>query len=60
MKSIRRCFLTEKIISIQHHEKTLLDFNRCGVPLIEIVSEADIHTREEAILYVEKLREILF
>ena len=43
-----------------HHEKTLLDFNRCGVPLIEIVSEADIHTREEAILYVEKLREILF
>jgi len=46
--------------SIHHHNKTLLDFNRCGVPLIEIVSEADIHTREEAILYVEKLRELFF
>lgn len=46
--------------SINHNEKTLLDFNRCGVPLIEIVSEADINTREEAIKYVEKLRELFF
>lgn len=46
--------------SIHHHGKTLLDFNRCGVPLIEIVSEADIHTKEEAILYVQKLRELFF
>ncbi len=46
--------------SIHHHQKTLLDFNRCGVPLIEIVSEADIHTKEEAILYVTKLRELFF
>lgn len=46
--------------SIYHNNKTLLDFNRCGVPLIEIVSEADINSGEEAILYVEKLREILF
>lgn len=46
--------------SIHHHGKTLLDFNRCGVPLIEIVSEADIHTKQEAILYVQKLRELFF
>lgn len=46
--------------SINHNEKTLLDFNRCGVPLIEIVSEADIHTKEEAIKYVEKLRELFY
>ena len=46
--------------SIHHNGKTLLDFNRCGVPLIEIVSEADIHTKQEAILYVQKLRELFF
>lgn len=46
--------------SINHNEKTLLDFNRCGVPLIEIVSEADIHTKEEAIKYVETLRELFY
>ena len=46
--------------SIHHNEKSLLDFNRCGVPLIEIVSEADMNSSEDAKLYVEKLRELLF
>lgn len=46
--------------SINHNEKVLLDFNRCGVPLIEIVSEADINTKEEAIKYVDTLRELLY
>lgn len=46
--------------SIHHNEKSLLDFNRCGVPLIEIVSEADMSNSSEAKLYVEKLRELLF
>ena len=46
--------------SIHHNEKSLLDFNRCGVPLVEIVSEADMNSGEEAKLYVEKLRELLF
>ena len=46
--------------SIHHNEKSLLDFNRCGVPLVEIVSEADMNTPEDAKLYVEKLRELLF
>ena len=39
---------------------SLLDFNRAGVPLIEIVSRACIESSEEAKLYLEKLRELLF
>lgn len=38
---------------------TLVDFNRSGVPLIEIVSKPDIRTPEEATLYLTKLRSIL-
>ncbi len=38
---------------------SLLDFNRAGVPLIEIVSEPDIRTAEEARLYLQKIRTIM-
>lgn len=38
---------------------TLLNYNRCGVPLIEIVSRPDIRSGKEASAYVEKLRSIL-
>ena len=38
---------------------TLVDMNRAGVPLMEIVSEPDIRGPEEARLYMEKLRQIL-
>ncbi len=38
---------------------TLCDCNRCGVPLIEIVSEPDIRSAEEAVAYVQKLRAIM-
>ncbi len=38
---------------------SLVDFNRAGVPLIEIVSEPDIRTGEEAAEYVQELRRIL-
>lgn len=38
---------------------TLVDFNRSGVPLIEIVSKPDIRTPEEATQYLTKLRSIL-
>ena len=38
---------------------SLVDLNRAGVPLMEIVSEPDIRSAEEARLYVEKLRSIL-
>lgn len=45
--------------SLHRTNASLLDFNRAGVPLIEIVSEADIESAEEAVAYVSKLREIL-
>src|SRR5579859_7888659 len=39
--------------------KTYLDLNRCGTPLIEIVSEPDIRTPDEAFEYLTRLKEIL-
>lgn len=45
--------------SIHTERATLLNFNRAGVPLIEIVSCPDMESPEEAVLYVEKLRETL-
>lgn len=48
-----------KLIHDPWDDCTLVDFNRCGVPLIEIVSEPDMRSAEEAIAYLEKLRLIL-
>jgi len=48
---------TSKII--YHNNDMLLDFNRAGVPLIEIVTKPDIDNAKEAVLYLTKLREIL-
>ena len=39
--------------------RTYLDYNRAGVPLIEIVSEPDLRSSAEAALFFEKLRQIL-
>ena len=39
--------------------RTYLDLNRCGTPLIEIVSEPDIRTPDEAFEYLTRLKEIL-
>jgi len=39
--------------------RSLVDLNRAGVPLMEIVSEPDMRSPEEARLYMEKLRSIL-
>ena len=39
--------------------RTYVDLNRCGTPLIEIVSEPDIRTPDEAYEYLNKLKEIL-
>lgn len=48
-----------KLIHDDSENRTLIDFNRCGVPLLEIVSEADLRNDGEVIAYVEKLRKIL-
>ncbi len=42
-----------------YDENSYVDLNRAGTPLIEIVSEPDISTPEEARLYMQKLRDIL-
>ncbi len=39
--------------------KTYVDLNRCGTPLIEIVSEPDLRTPDEAYEYLTRLKEIL-
>jgi aspartyl-tRNA(Asn)/glutamyl-tRNA(Gln) amidotransferase subunit B len=41
------------------NSRTYLDLNRCGTPLIEIVSEPDIRTPDEAFEYLTRLKEIL-
>ena len=43
----------------QSATKAYIDFNRCGSPLAEIVSEADMRTPEEAYAYLTTLRQIL-
>lgn len=46
--------------SIHKDDKSYLDFNRAGVPLIEIVTKPDMSSDKEAMAYLEKLKEILF
>jgi aspartyl-tRNA(Asn)/glutamyl-tRNA(Gln) amidotransferase subunit B len=45
--------------TISNSDYTLVDYNRTGVPLIEIVSEPDITSPEEAKAYLEKIKSIL-
>jgi aspartyl-tRNA(Asn)/glutamyl-tRNA(Gln) amidotransferase subunit B len=62
---IRRVHLEEdagKLVHVGAFEAataSFVDFNRCGVPLIEIVSEADLRSPEEATEYLRQLRDIL-
>ncbi|MDI9241590.1 Asp-tRNA(Asn)/Glu-tRNA(Gln) amidotransferase subunit GatB [Fusibacillus kribbianus] len=48
-----------KLIHDEWDDCTLVDFNRSGVPLIEIVSEPDMRSAEEVIAYLDKLRLII-
>ncbi len=57
---VTRAHLEEDTGQLQHDERgTLVDFNRAGVPLLEIVSEPDISSAREALRYLEALREIV-
>ena len=47
-----------KLIHDEWEDCSLVDYNRSGVPLIEIVSEPDMRTSQEVIAYLEKLRMI--
>lgn len=48
-----------KLIHDEFEDCTLVDYNRCGVPLLEIVSEPDFRSADEVVEYLEKLRAIL-
>lgn len=48
-----------KLVHDYRIDSSLVDFNRAGVPLIEIVSQPDFRSSDEVIAYIEKLRELL-
>ena len=48
-----------KLVHDDWDDCSLVDFNRSGVPLIEIVSEPDMRSAEEVIAYLEKLRQTI-
>lgn len=48
-----------KLIHDENDDCTLVDYNRCGVPLLEIVSEPDFRNADEVIQYLERLKAIL-
>ncbi|MBE6598683.1 MAG: Asp-tRNA(Asn)/Glu-tRNA(Gln) amidotransferase subunit GatB [Ruminococcaceae bacterium] len=57
---LRQIHLEEDAGKLIHTaEGTLIDYNRCGVPLIEIVSEPDIRDANEAKAYLNELRRVL-
>ncbi|MGE5309240.1 MAG: Asp-tRNA(Asn)/Glu-tRNA(Gln) amidotransferase subunit GatB [Deltaproteobacteria bacterium] len=57
---IRRAHLEEDAGKLMHKEdKSLVDYNRTGQPLLEIVTEPDIHTPEEAYQYLTDLKQII-
>ncbi len=59
---IKRIHLEEdagKLIHDDFNAVSLADYNRCGIPLIEIVAQPDIHSAEEARAFVEKVSLLL-
>ncbi len=57
---LERIHLEEDAGKLIHRgDRTLIDYNRCGVPLIEIVSLPEIHTPDEAKAYLNSLRRLL-
>lgn len=58
---ITRIHIEEDAGKLVHDEQkgTFIDLNRCGVPLIEVVSEPDMRSAEEARAYLQKLRTVI-
>lgn len=48
-----------KLVHDEWDDTSLVDYNRSGVPLVEIVSEPDMRSADEVIAYLEKLRMII-
>ncbi len=62
---LRRAHLEEDAGRSVHAEayvgqdETLVDLNRCGVPLVEVVTEPDLHSPQEAVSFVAELRRVV-
>ncbi len=59
---INRIHLEEdagKLVHDDNTRQTLADYNRCGIPLIEIVTEPDFHSAADVTAFVEKIRLLL-
>ncbi len=59
---INRIHLEEdagKLIHDDYTKSSLADYNRCGIPLIEIVTEPDFHSSDDVVAFVEKIRLLL-
>ncbi len=56
---ITRIHMEEDAGKSIHDQDTLVDVNRCGVPLIEIVSEPDMHSPHEAYQYLSLIRQLV-
>ena len=56
---INNIHLEEDSANLTHEDnRTLINYNRCGVPLLELVTEPDMHTSEEAVSFLESIRRI--
>ena len=58
--SLERLHIEEDTCKQIHtKDKTYLDYNRSGIPLLEIVTKPDLRSSEEAMLFIEKIRSIV-
>jgi aspartyl-tRNA(Asn)/glutamyl-tRNA(Gln) amidotransferase subunit B len=58
--TIRKLHLEEDAGKTKNeNDQRLIDFNRCGVPLVEMVTEPDLRSADEAAQYVTRLRQLL-
>ena len=56
---VNNLHLEEDAASLDHYSRTSnIDYNRAGVPLLELVTEPDIHTSKEAVAFLEHMRSI--
>ena len=59
--TIHDIHLEEDTASLEHRNGySLIDYNRSGVPLIEVVTDPCIHSAEEAVTFLEDLRDLLY
>lgn len=56
---VNNLHLEEDAASSDHlYDTTTIDYNRAGVPLLELVTEPDLHTAEEAVAFLEHMRSV--